>query len=77
MSVKVTKDINKPSINFKKFNHIIKRIKRIKMGIFDIKSKTIVTDYLGNDIVASFFITLFFFFDLIFIKIYRTVCQQK
>ncbi|PKK76815.1 hypothetical protein RhiirC2_844862 [Rhizophagus irregularis] len=46
MSAKVIKDKNTPNINFKKFNYIIKRIKRIKMGIFDIKSKTIVTDYL-------------------------------
>ncbi|RGB24761.1 hypothetical protein C1646_725393 [Rhizophagus diaphanus] len=46
MSAKVIKDKNTPNINFKKFNYIINRIKRIKMGIFDIKSKTIVTDYL-------------------------------
>lgn len=75
MSAKVIKDKNTPNINFKKFNYIIKRIKRIKMGIFDIKSKTIVTDYLGNNIVAFFSSHYFFFFDLNFYKIYRTVCQ--
>jgi hypothetical protein len=61
MSVKVKKGINTPTLSFKKFNYIIKRIKRIKMGIFDIKSKTIITDYLGKNIVASFFHHFTFF----------------
>jgi hypothetical protein len=40
-----------PNLSFNKVNHIIKQI---KMGIFD-KSKTVVTEYLGNDLVPSFF----------------------